>query len=132
MAQVGQKSETWKQKRANMRASVSMRVFVEGGHAAERFTFLRFKTTSITYLKSVDSDKSKSTPGCGGSLADVDPPPTDTASVVPNGRKKPACVKSPASAPPATAAASSGPPCGARRGALDSRGLLRARDRARA
>ena len=25
MAQVGQKSETWKQKRANMRASVSMR-----------------------------------------------------------------------------------------------------------
>ena len=28
MAQVGQKSETWKQKRANMRASVSMRVRV--------------------------------------------------------------------------------------------------------
>ena len=28
MAQVGQKSETWKQKRANVRASVSMRVRV--------------------------------------------------------------------------------------------------------
>ena len=47
MAQIGQKSEAWKQKRANMRASVSMRVRVRvrararaatlpgGGHAED-------------------------------------------------------------------------------------------------
>jgi len=50
---------------------------------------------------------STSTPGCGGSLSDVDPASTDTASVVPKGLKNPAWVKSPASAPSATATASS-------------------------
>ena len=41
MAQVGQKSETWKQKRANMRASVSMRVRVRGGGAILAALILR-------------------------------------------------------------------------------------------
>ena len=41
MAQVGQKSETWKQKRANMRASVSMRVRVRACACAMVF---RYKT----------------------------------------------------------------------------------------
>ena len=54
MAQVGQKSETWKQKRANMRASVSMRVKLWGGErptTAYHMTFTRSVECDLAFIQ---------------------------------------------------------------------------------
>ena len=48
MAQVGQKSETWKQKRANMRASVSMRVRVRACACASACARARARSLMAT------------------------------------------------------------------------------------
>ena len=48
VAQVGQKSETWKQKRANMRASVSMRVRVRACACASACACARARSLMAT------------------------------------------------------------------------------------